>query len=479
MRKKTPLLEKTPFAIDEEPMQGALTANAGLAAVSRVVRSLELARACESHLDLKQRDRGYTPAQVLESLVLLNAAGGDCMEDIKLLRRDAAMEKMLGYGVPSARAVGDFLARFHDEDKLAEAREEAKRQERLAFVMEENSWLQGLQQVHRELLGKLAELRELPTTATIDQDATIIESRKQQASYTYKGMKGYQPMVAAWAEANLVVADEFRDGNVPAQLTPLQCAKQAFAALPGEMEALYFRGDSACHEAGLINWLRNEEREDGPQGFIGFGVSARMTPELGQALRGISEAGWTTFGHDGDGTVRQWAEVDFVPGERTEKKDLAPLRYVGLRLTKAQGELFADGNEHHYHAVLTNRWDMDGGELFTWNRAKAGTIEHVHDEMKNGLAAGQLPCAKLGANAAWFRIACIAFNMLSVLRQAWPDESVHHAHPKRLRFLIFNTAGRFVRDRRKISLRFAASKQWIRKLIRLFKAFPLVTRSTG
>ena len=68
--------------------------------------------------------------------------------------------------------------------------------------------------------------------------------------------------------------------------------------------------------------------------------------------------------------------------------------------TKAQGELFAGGNEYHYHAVLTNRWDMDGGELLTWNRAKAGAIEHVHDEMKNGLAAGQMPSGKLGANAA-------------------------------------------------------------------------------
>lgn len=479
MRNKTPLLEKTPFAIDETPMRGALTANAGLVAVSRVLRSLDLAQACQSHLKIKKRNRGYEPAQFIEPLVMLNAAGGDCVLDMKVLREDAAMEKMLGYLPPSPRAVGDFLAHFHDEERLNRAREQADRQKRLAFIVEESSPLQGLQQVQRALLTKLAMIIQLPTVATIDQDATIIESRKQQASYTYKGMKGYQPMVAAWAEADIVLADEFRDGNVPAQMAPLNCAKQAFATLPAEMEALFFRGDSACHEAGLINWLRDEEREDGPQGFIGFAVSARMSQELAKALRTISEAEWKTFGHDHDGTVRQWVEVDFVPGEKTEKKDIAPLRYVGLRLTKAQGELFADGNEHHYHAVLTNQWDMDGGELLTWNRAKAGTIEHVHDEMKNGLAAGQLPSAKLGANAAWFRIACIAFNILSVLRRAWPDESVHNARPKRLRFVIFNTAGRFVRNRRKISLRFAAPKRWIQNLLQLFKAFPLATRSTG
>ncbi len=126
------------------------------------------------------------------------------------------------------------------------------------------------------------------------------------------------------------------------------------------------------------------------------------------------------MGHDRDGMVRQWAGLDFVPREKTEKKDTEPLRYVGLRLGTAQGELFGDGNEHRYHAFLSNRWDMDGDDLIEWNRAKASTIEHVHDPMKNGLGAGQWPSAKLGANAAWV---CIAFNIMSALRQAWPDES--------------------------------------------------------
>ena len=40
------------------------------------------------------------------------------------------------------------------------------------------------------------------------------------------------------------------------------------------------------------------------------------------------------------------------------------------------------------------------------------------------------------------------FNILSVLRQAWPDEPLGHAQPKRLRLAVFSLAGRFVRDRR-------------------------------
>ena len=90
-----------------------------------------------------------------------------------------------------------------------------------------------------------------------------------------------------------------------------------------------------------------------------------------------------------------------------------------------------------------------------------------------------MPSGKFGANAAWFRIACIAYNVISALRQAWPDKEMRAAKPKRLRFEIFNVTGRFVRDRRKISLRLGAHEPWIRSLIKLFDTFPLATQSTG
>jgi hypothetical protein len=128
---------------------------------------------------------------------------------------------------------------------------------------------------------------------------------------------------------------------------------------------------------------------------------------------------------------------------------------------------------------VSNRWDLDGGALLTWHRAKAGTIEHVHDELKNGLGGGQLPSAKFGANAAWFRIACIAYNILVAVKQAWPDETLHTAKAKRVRFVLINVTGRLSRDRRKISLHLGATLEWIKRFIRLFARFPLATQPTG
>ena len=480
MRTKTPLQEKTPFAIDAQPMEGLLTAQAGLAVFSRAFRSLGAPSLCDAHVSVKERVRGFTAGQQVESLVLLHAAGGDCMQDIEPLRKDGGVTKMLGYAAPSERCVADFLEAFHDPEKVAQAREHAQRQAHLSFIPEETAALSGLGRVVGGVVRAIAGCSKQPQTrATVDQDATIIESYKREARWTYEGTRGYQPMVAVWAETELILADEFRDGNVPALSSPVTCAKAAFAALPGTVTEFYFRGDSACHETGLLNWLRTPERDGGPKGFIGFAVSARMSEDLGKALKAVPETQWATFGKDVDGTLRQWAEVDFVPGEKVEKKDIEPLRYVGLRLLKAQGELFADGHDKHYHAIVTNRWDEDGGELATWQRAKAGTIEHVHDEIKNGLGGGQLPIAKFGANAAWFRIACIAYNILVAVKQAWPDETLHHAKAKRVRFVVINVTGRFSRDRRKITLHLSATAEWIKWFVKLFTRFPLATQPTG
>jgi hypothetical protein len=479
MRPPTPLQGKTPFEISSKPLAGITTSRAGLSAVSRVLRAINLPGMCEANLALKKRSRGFVPGQVAESLVLLHAAGGDCQGDMENLRQDSGLTKMLGYQVPSARCTGDFLALFHDEDIIRKAREAAEAQGKLAILPEESSPLCGLGRVVKGTVTSISRLEEEPIEkATIDQDATIIESHKRKAKVAYEGTRGYQPMVAVWAEADLIVADEFRDGNVPAQMAPLHCAKAAFAALPTTVSERFFRGDSACHENDLLGWLCEEDREDGPKGFIGFAVSARMSEDLIKAVKKVADRTWKSVGTDSNGTIRQWAEIDFVPGERSEKKTLLPLRYVGLRLVKPQGELFADGNQYHYHAVITNRV-MDGGQLLNWHREKAGTIEHVHDEIKNGLGGGRLPSGNFGTNAAWFRFACIAYNILSALRRFWPDETLRNAKAKRLRFEIFNVTGRFTRDSRKITLRIAASVEWIKRLLNFFGLFKLVTRATG
>ena len=71
-----------------------------------------------------------------------------------------------------------------------------------------------------------------------------------------------------------MLADEFRDGNVPAAQQLLPVAQRAFQALPETVTEFYFRGDPACDEEGLLSWQWDEKRADGPRAKIGLAVSA-------------------------------------------------------------------------------------------------------------------------------------------------------------------------------------------------------------
>ena len=276
------------------------------------------------------------------------------------------------------------------------------------------------------------------------------------------------------------MATEFRDGNVPAQMEPLNAAQRTFAALPPTVKTFYFRGDSACQEARLVNWLRHEEREDGPPGFIGFASSARRSAGLHAALLAVPAEAWQTEGEDGE-VIRECAEVPDGPSEKREKKDQQPWRYGGLRLRKKQGELFGDGTALKHFAGASNIWAWSGPRLLAWHRQKAGTSELVHDIRKHDLAAGVLPGGRFGAHAAWLRLAVRAHNVLTALKRLALPPELRAARPKRRRCLIFNTAGRLLHPARQTSLRLAARRErraeWIAARGLLWVTAPSCKRS--
>lgn len=414
-----------PFVV-EPGRQDDVTARAGLTLVAEAVRAVGLDTAVEKHLELRERRSGYSEAQKVEAIVLLQSAGGECIEDIRSLSADLGFERMLGHELPSPDALHKFLAGFHDE-KVLEGRPAEG-----AFIPEQSDALRALALVNTAVVRAAAT----STCATLDLDATIIESHKKEALWHYKKGRGYQPALVLWSEEQLIVADEFRDGNVPAGMQPLTAARRGFAALPETVTERAFRGDSACYEEHLLKWLSDPQR-DGPTGRIAFSISADMTESLVAICRSAPE--WKPLEDRVRETV-EWAEVEFIPGDW--KKNAEPLRYIALRITKKQREMFDESPTIKHLAVVTNRWDLEGDAVVRWHWEKAGTIEHAHDVMKNELGAGTMPSKLFGANAAWYRICGLTFNVLTFLKRRALPERLHRARPARLRFELFTMPAR-------------------------------------
>ena len=316
-----------------------------------------------------------------------------------------------------------------------------------AHVPGEGERLQGLAAANRQLIGFL-QGRVPQATATLDIDATILESHKRAARRTYDGRTGYQPVIALWAEQDVVLADEFRDGNVPAGTGNKRLYERARAALPPGVTRVLVRSDSAAYEQEFIRAVEADNN--------GYAISADMSRELAAAIDALPEEAWQPDAEDED-AVREWAEVAYVPSDGLFTKNRpTPPRYLAIRITRKQGRLFADGSETKRFAIVTNLPDPEGGsglDLIRWHRGKAGTVEHAHHVLTNELAAEALPSQKFAANAAWFRLNVLLYNLLSAFKRVALPSELHNARPKRLRFVLLNTIGKVVRHARETLLR--------------------------
>ncbi len=452
-----------------EPRQGILpfvirhghgeevTAHAGLPLVVEALRAVRLEEVVEAKLNVAKRQRGFSEMEKLEALILLVASGGDRIEDIRILAEDQGLLRLLDRELPSPDALLDFLCAFDDPQVWEQRPEDEK-----AWVPPETAPLGGLFEVNRALVARAAARQT--TTATIDHDGTIIEAHKRDAFVAYEGTRGYQPLVAVWVEEDLIVADEFRDGNVPGNKDPLTSVRRAFAALPDRVDKRYFRGDSADYYVPLLKYLVNEQ--------ITFSISADMSPELRALCRAVPPEDWVELEvreHEGVHV----AEVEFTPGDWP--KTALPLRYVGMRITPLQREFFTECGPK-YLAVVTNRPapaeaaaprrdEMSTAELVRWHWEKAGTIEHVHRSLKDELGAGVLPSQRFGANAAWFRINAITYNLLTLLKRRALPERLRLARPKRLRFEIFTTPARLSVHQSQLLAKLSASSDRTEELV--------------
>ena len=150
-----PLLHKTPFVLDDRPLHEATSPHAGLLNISRAYRSLGLPDLIDANLWLRKRQRGFSEAQLIESLCLLQALGGECHEDMHLLAGDDCLTRGLGYQPPKATAARQFLERFHDKEI---EKQRPEREVQKSFIFPSSAPIAALQQVQSGLVRRIAKL---------------------------------------------------------------------------------------------------------------------------------------------------------------------------------------------------------------------------------------------------------------------------------------------------------------------------------
>lgn len=485
-----------PFQYQEEKRVTGMTALAGLPLYLELAQVAGLLEAIERHLRVRAGGQGWTDRQMVLALVLLNLAGGEAVQDLEVLEQDAGFCAILRQverygvrrkerqqlqrrwrkprrrGVPSASAVFRYLAGFHATE------EEAKRQEHQAFIPAPTTGLVGLGKVNRELVGFVQ--RWAPQRmATLDQDATLVETQKQEALVGYKGYKAYQPFTTYWVEQGLGLHSEFRDGNVPAGHEQLRLLQEALACLPPGVEEVMLRSDTAGYQQELLRYCAEGKHRQ--YGVIRFAIGADVTMALRQAIREVPQGEWHPLarevGEERVATGQEWAEVCFVPEWIGRQKGGPEYRYVAIREPLRQEVLpgmeeqlpfptVVMGGSRRYKVtgIVTNR-DLPGAELIGWYRERCGKGEEVHAIMKHDLAGGKLPSGAFGENAAWWGIMLLAFNLHRAMQRLVLGPGWLGKRLKAMRFALITLPGRVVQHARGLLLRLSGGHPIYRVLL--------------
>ena len=281
--------------------------------------------------------------------------------------------------VPSASASFRYLCEFHD------ATEEDRRQPHRAFIPAPNDALRGLGKVNADMVG-FVQRQMKHTLATLDMDATLIETHKSEALYCYKKYPAYQPLTTYWYEADLIVRSEFRDGNVPAGHDQLRVLRESLAYLPEGVERVLLRSDTAGYQWELLRYCA--EGRDERFGVIEFAVGVDVMPEFKAAVADVDDDQWhQLYLQTEDGrrvhTGQEYAEVCYVPNSIGHTRNGPEYRFIAIRELLRRPTLpgmeessvptvrMSDGGWYKVSGVVTNR-DLAGDDLVRWYRQRCG-----------------------------------------------------------------------------------------------------------
>jgi hypothetical protein len=310
--------------------------------------------------------------------------------------------------------------------------------------------VEGTCQVNAQVVRKILS-EDKSDKYTLDVDATVIEAEKQEAQWTYKKVKGYQPILGFIAENGICLSYEFRGGNVVAGGGAVEFLEECERLCPEGKEISYIRSDSAFCQAEVVNWCEKHGKS--------YTITAAKDKGVMEAIT----------------TVWDWRKLHTLEGEETERevgtaihimqKTEQPFRLVVQRWNNPQRDLFQP-EDWSYHVIATNCDDLTAEEVVWWHNQR-GQAENFIKELKSGFGMEQMPSGVFSANALYFGLGVLAYNTAQALKLFFLDEEWRRHTIGILRWRLVETAGKVIRHGRQLILKVTASLEKLEIFLRI------------
>lgn len=408
----SPLL---PFKLDYTDEK--ITSRAGLGLFGEFMHSQRLSTLLNSKITGFKSNHSYSPSDYVAPLLLMLHGGGRYLEDVREISLDRALLDLLQIKqVPSTSAIGDWLR----------------------FVGNVKGGLNGLSQCNRVILRKGLK-KTGRKEFTLDIDATQIIAEKRSAKLTYKGEYGYMPILGHIAETGMVVHDEFREGNISPQSRNLPFIKACCGKMPNRKQIKRLRADSASYQSAIFNWCEDKG--------VKFAIGGRMDESVKRAIKELKPAAWKSY--------QVTSSITTITHCMNKTKNAFTLIIIRRPWQPDLFDQTAD-DSHRYTLIATNIKGK-AESIVRWYNQRSEASENRIKELKTGFNMEYVPCGTTRANAVFFRIGVLAFNLFKLFKMATlPEQWAKHT-VQTVRWKFYNTAAKVVMHSRKMFLKVSRS----------------------
>jgi len=414
-----------------------LTPRSGVIILGEFLKGIGLEQLCNINLPKPLNHRGYNPFEYIFSLILMLNSGGRVLEDIKEIKQDVALKQSLNIEhIPTPSGLVKWL-------------------KKVGLI-----GVYGLETINQVLLQKYLKRIDNNEDLILDIDATVIESHKSTAKYSYKGVPGYTPIIGH-INNGYIINTEFRDGNIAPSDTNLEFIKKCIKQLPNNKTIKYIRADSASYQADIFNYCEDNN--------IKFIISAPLNESIKNSIDNMSEYSWDNFSR-----YEQISEFIHTMNNTNNafrvivvKKNITPmLPHIEEYLTNEQKLQYA---KIYYHCIATNDNNLTAKEVVEFYRQRGDASENKIKELKNGFNMDYLPTSDFISNALYFQIGVLAYNLFLLFKTIL-DKNLQHHTIKTIRYKIYNIAGKLITHSRNIILK--VNKQFLTLLQKIrYKAY--------
>jgi hypothetical protein len=105
-----------------------------------------------------------------------------------------------------------------------------------------------------------------------------------------------------------------------------------------------------------------------------------------------------------------------------------------------------------YRAIATNRDELSDSSIVHWYNQRAEDSENRIKELKLDFGGDTLPCSDFKANALYFLISALSYNIFALMRALLPEELSHH-RATTLRWRLYAMAAKVVKTGRQLFVR--------------------------